>query len=118
MGLPQTNAMVGEVRAAGTSEDWDSAAGDGAVKWHGDVPAYVRERRERVPNATGGVDYQLTRSVSLSEDDVSGVQFARGDLVSFRLRDGAPESGAVQVIERFVVQGLEGFVRLTLAEAQ
>lgn len=59
---PQVNARVTAIHHGGIPDDWDRPAEAGAQKWAGDLPAYYREKVDRVTTA-GGVNVIVRRTL-------------------------------------------------------
>lgn len=111
--LPQTNATLTAVTGAGGSEDYDTAATTGAVKWEGRATAYFSERRARVEDGDS-TSIVVTRSLVVAAS--LPVEWAQGDTLTFTYR-GTATSGQVRAIERHEVPGVAlATVRLTLED--
>lgn len=116
---PQTNARLTAVNAADTGtggrDDWDApapastpdTAPAGAVKWSGDADAYYRQKVQRTPDGSGGlnivevrtlfVDSAVARASGVDTDDVitftdpaGVVRRARASSIALSELDGVP----------------------------
>lgn len=116
--LPQRNAKLLQVNAAGTTPDWDSPDAIGPEKFKGGAPAYYTERRERSRGpAAGGTaaEDMLLRRWLIVEPDHPEVQFEEGDVLRFSYR-GTERTGVVDAVEERDLPGkaVIGSIRLTL----
>ena len=95
---PQVNATLTKVAGATGGESYDGPPAAGPQKWAGEEDVYLRERRQRIVNAQGGVDIVLDRVLMVDRDVDPG--WAVGDVVTFTRRDGGVETGVVELVER------------------
>lgn len=107
--LPQTNATLVAVHAAGASEDFDQAAGAGAEKWTGRVGVYLRQREERV---TTGHASSVVVSRALIVPGELRVVWEEGDRLD--LADG--RSAIVRGVEPFTHPTVASETRLVLED--
>lgn len=107
--LPQTNATLVRVRAAGASEDYDQSAGTGAEKWTGRAGVYLRQRDERV---TTGQSSSVVIARALIVPDLP-VTWEEGD--ELELDDG--QTVTVRGIEPFRHPTAVSEIRLLLEDA-
>lgn len=97
MTLPQTNAELTNVDAAGSDDGFEGPAARGANKWAGLASAYLRERRDRVRSGEGE-DRVLDR-VLIVENSAPAVDWSSGDFVDF-VHGGDAQTGVVKLVER------------------
>lgn len=111
--LPQRNAKLLKVAAAGSTVDWDSPDAEGDPKFKGAAPAYYTERRERSSAAT--TEDMLLRRWLVVEPGHPDVQFEEGDVVTFEYR-GSEHTGSVDAVEERDLPNrpVVGSIRLTL----
>lgn len=93
--LPQANALLTSIDAAGAPADFDQAAGAGSSVWTGAEPAYYTERRERVVRG-GNSDVELRRYLTIRS--AIGRLLDTGQSVTFE-HAGATVVGTVQLVE-------------------
>lgn len=103
----QTNATLIEIVGAGTGDDWDVPASAGAVKWTGRIPAYYREKADRVPSPAGGVDVLTRRTVWVDTTSLDGVNLDTDDLITLERRGGLLTSPARTIAASYLEDALE-----------
>jgi hypothetical protein len=124
--LPQRNAKLLQVNAAGGTPDWDSPDDLGDEKFKGKVDAYYNEKRALATGVSQGAESTrdlITRRSLTVEAGRPGVDFEQGDVVRFtyrRRRGGrvvdVEKTGVVETVEERDMPGYPvlGTVRLTL----
>lgn len=117
MTLPQSNASLLRVQAAGAGESYEGPAGPGAEKWAGIAEAYFRERRDRQRQVRGEVRAMI-RELILDTDEPA-IDWRSGDIVTYRaVADVADTTVAVKTVERRALPGAaHQTTRLTLEDA-
>lgn len=110
--LPQTNATLTAVHAAGASEDFDQAAGAGAEKWTGRVGVYLRQRDERVPT---GQTSSVVISRALIVPASLRVDWTEGDALTLETTAG-DQTATVRGVEPFPHPTAVGETRLVLED--
>jgi hypothetical protein len=111
--LPQTNATLTLVEAAGVSEDFDRPAGAGAQKWTGRAGVYLRQREERV---TQGDRSSVVISRALIVPASLGIDWSEGDQLTLNRPTRAPETVIVRGVEPFTHPTAVGETRLVLED--
>lgn len=112
---PFTNATLTEVRGSGTSDDWDSPAAAGAVKFAGAILGYYRETVDRLVGA-GGVNVETRRTFWLDTADYDATgPLDTDDVITLELAEGT-FTGTVQAIARSHLAGIPGDLQTTRIE--
>jgi hypothetical protein len=115
--LPQTNARITTVRAAGASEDYDLTEGQGAVKWSGDEDAYVVERVTTTFAAEGALnkirDINVIIPDSLVDVADQPLVVKTGDIVTYTF-EGATHTRRVLEYTHAYLPGVSRYMRLHL----
>lgn len=111
--LPQTNATLTTVRSAGTTEDYDRAAGDGPERWSGAARVYLRQREERVTQGEGS---SVVIARTLIVPATLPVTFTEGDQLVV-LTAGVERTLTVRGVEAFPHPTPVGETRLVLEDA-
>lgn len=114
MSLPQANATLTSIRAAGLTEDWNASATVGTSKWAGASPAYVRERVV-VSAANGTLDEFRRTSIIVPGNLTPAVSIARGDAVTFTYA-GQPHTRTVRDYAARLLPGMLSTVLLELED--
>jgi hypothetical protein len=86
--LPQINAQLISIEADSTSDDWDSSAGVGSLKWQGNVGVYALDKIRTVfaPNEGALVkfkDVNILIDSSLSTADGDPLEIQTGDILTY-----------------------------------
>lgn len=115
MSLPQVNATLTAITAAGTSDDYDTPAGVGAAKWEGAAGAYVTER-VLTGLQPGRVDRFRSTQIVIPGDLSPRVELAQGDTVAYRYA-GAARTGRVLNFEAHLLAGVTPTVRVSFENA-
>jgi hypothetical protein len=115
LSLPQSNATLTSIRAAGLTEDWNQAATTGTVKWSGASPAYVRER-VIVSAANGTLDEFRRTSIIVPGNLTPAVSITRGDAVTFTYA-GTSRTRTVRDYAARLLPGMLSTVLIELEDA-
>lgn len=87
--LPQINAQLLTIESDGPSDDWDTSAGVGGLKWQGSVGIYAIERIRTVFAQNEGSlvkfkDINLIIDSSLKTQDGDPLEILTGDILTYQ----------------------------------
>jgi hypothetical protein len=102
---PQVNATITATTeasaAAGDRDDWDDPgvepAGGGAPKWAGNVPAYYREKVDRVTDG-GTINILTRRTLYIDALQFHAMALDTNDIVTFTWRGAERTGKAIAVV--------------------
>lgn len=105
MSLPQSNARITQVKASGSSEDYDRSQGNGSSKWTGDREAYVLEQwKTTYSKSEGGQSRQKRVTMYIPLDMVDTWSLLTGDFVTYTF-NGAQTTRKIQDVTPNVYPG-------------
>lgn len=107
----QVNAELVKVVGAGVAEDWDRVGQAGAVKFTGSIPAYLRERVDRVSDGQT-VNILERRTVWIDTADARALGIDTDDVVTIRAR-GQEYTASAVAVARSELDGLSRFIQTT-----